>query len=156
MSETVIIALITFFAGFIGSIIGALSTYKASVLNAKAEQGRLLHNEKKSAYTDVVSAYLCVVENVADIEVGVQREENQSLIDAMSRFFSAYSTAILIAPNDIKSAMQQAGDSLSSMVNSHQVTRNSETFERLTELMRDDLYSFIHEADKKRRFRVQM
>ena len=149
MSEAVLIALITFLAGFSGAIVGAISTYKASTLNAKAEQGRLLHNEKKTAYTNVISAYLCVIENIADIETSVEHQESQSLIDAMHQFFAAYATAVLIAPNEIKTAMKQAGDSLGLMIKNQQLSQDGELFEQLTELMRDDLYSLIHEVDKK-------
>lgn len=47
MSDTVLVALITFASGFLGVLVGAVANYKISKLSVQADKGKLLHDEKK-------------------------------------------------------------------------------------------------------------
>lgn len=152
MSETVLVALITFSAGFVGSVIGAVATYTSSSLNVKAEQGRLIYSEKKLAYADYISAYLAVAEHLADVEVGLASIQSAKTVDVMHQFFSAYSKVKLLAPANVQEAILTTADAVSRSIEGQKFPDNSEGFDELAEAMREDLYSFSVETGKKRWF----
>lgn len=149
MSETVMVALITFLASLSGSVVGAIAHYKSASINVKAEQGRLLYNEKKLAYSEFISAYLTVIEHLADVEVGLSTIQSQKTVDALHQFFGVYSKVKLLAPRNVQELIKAAGEQISRSVKECEFPKDSEIFDSLAEAMRKDLYSFSVEENKK-------
>lgn len=146
MSDTVLIALITFASGFLGVVVGAVANYKVSALNVKAERGKLLHDEKKTAYTEAVSAYLATLDFVAAHDEDSWNEGE--LIGAARRFLYAQAAVALIAPKSVQQALSQATETVQKMTTTWKTPDTPEVFELLTGTMREDLLAFSAGAEK--------
>lgn len=147
MSDTVLVALITFASGFLGVLVGAVANYHASKLGVQADRGKLLHEEKKTAYRDVASAYLAAIDFIASHDEP-SREIEDEAIEIARQFFRAQATAILIAPSPVQESLFLAARSIQEMTSTWHTPDSPEIFAALTGTMREDLLSFSHGAEK--------
>lgn len=147
MSETVLVSLITFASGFLGVLVGAIANYKISKLGVQADKGKLLHDEKRTVYGEVVGAYLALVDYIASHDE-LNQGTGDELIEIARRFFQAQSAAVLVAPEPVQLALFQAAKAIQEMVNTGLTPGNSEVFALLTGAMREDLLSFSDGAEK--------
>lgn len=96
ISETVIIALITFASGVVGAVIGGITAYKVAKFSATKNISQALYSEKQRAYAELLDSY-----NVFSGAIAASIIDKTWLTDAeerslYTRFQSAYAKAILV------------------------------------------------------------
>lgn len=149
MSETVQIALITFASAFLGVVVGAYANYMVSKLGVQADRAKLLHDEKKLAYSQVLAAYF---DALSYSVVGTRQNEqlgNNSLLTIVSQFDKSYSLALLLAPSKVQIALDATSRQLAQSVEHEELPENADILETLISAMREDLLSFSFGATKK-------
>lgn len=147
MSDTVLVALITFASGFAGVLVGAVANYKISKLGVQAEKGKLLHDEKRDAYSEMMAAYYDAIDYFAGVDAGMCKLGEEPFSDVTKRFFSAYSTAVLVAPESVQHALAVACSDFERMMKAGKCEGDSEPFNVLSAAMRKDLMAFSSGAE---------
>ena len=150
MSETVQIALITLVSGFIGAVIGAISTYIVSKVGANAERAKLLHDEKRLAYSELMAAHDNIVVYFTDVFAKRKQLREAPYRDIFEQFHRATSAARLIAPEEVQKAIDGAIKEFQHLANGGEIPEFPDEFEVLTKAMHDDLLSFNHRATNRR------
>lgn len=105
MSETVIVALITFSAGVVGACIGAVATYQVSKLSISNERLKMLREEKKSCYSAFLTEYISFTSKAVSSDLGIMTISDQEEQLAFAKFLAAYNQAILLSPDEVTVAI---------------------------------------------------
>lgn len=147
MSDTVLVAMVTFASGFLGVLVGAVANYKISKLGVRADKGKLLHDEKMIKYSEVVSAYHELVRIYAEIEAEIRIDMDRT-VDSAVRFFNAYGSAALLASPKVIQALKDIDAELGEMAKTCKPPDDSHRFDALVDAMREDLLSFSHGEGK--------
>lgn len=147
MSDTVLVALITFASGFFGVLVGAVANYKISKLGVRADKSKLLHDEKMIKYSELVSAYHELVRIYAEIANGFRIDVDRT-VDSAVRFFNAYGSAALLASPKVIQALKDIDAELSEMTKTCKPPADTNRFDALVGAMREDLLSFSHGEGK--------
>lgn len=99
ISETVLVALITFLSGVVGACVGAITTYLVAKQSSDTELKKALHDERLSAYSELMDSYLALGGYIAhlstskNLDVTPDPKEHELYI----RFSAACSKAGLLA-----------------------------------------------------------
>lgn len=142
MSETVLIAVITLVSGMIGSITGALLSYKLSMLNVKSERGKTLHDEKRIAYSEIVSAYTKFVEIMVQLESEAFKPDEEVVTNTMFRIYNAQTAVLLLAPEKVSSLTKKVCRGAAESLAAGKFTDKKLPFDELLVALREDLLSF--------------
>ena len=100
MTETLVVALVTFAAGVIGAVIGGITAYKVAKLSAAKNFSQMHHAEKQKIYSELLESY-----NMFSGAIEASMINKNWLTDAEERtlythFQSAYAKAILISSEE--------------------------------------------------------
>lgn len=155
MPETIQLALITFAAGFTGALIGAVSTYIVSKVGVKADRAKLLHDEKKLAYSQVMRAYYGIYGYLVGVTTGFKKFDKNLTADLTDEYYRAYATAILFAPSKVQKALKSAENELLQLVSSKK-PKDLAVFTTLSEAMRNDLLAFNHKATHRKEIKLRV
>lgn len=141
MPETVWIALITFLSGFLGVAVGAYANYKISSLGIKAERGKVLHDEKRAVYSELIGAYTELIETLAAV---AKRDRSSDLteVDSICRFHNAYAATLLLSSDRVKDKVMDLGSVVQDGTQERKIPKCGDEFDALLDAMREDLRSF--------------
>lgn len=92
MTDTVIVALITFASGLFGSGIGAFVTLKISA----RESARRVHDQKHVCFTQFVSTYYAFKHELDIALLAVGAPPSEKMKELHTQFQAAYSSALLV------------------------------------------------------------
>lgn len=107
MPDTIIVALITLFAGFIGAVTGAISTQLVSKRATKVELGKLIHTEKRECYATLLHSYHVFVAKVVAASVDASPLDFDEEWALFTQFQIAYSAALLLASDSTSKALSE-------------------------------------------------
>ena len=105
MSETVLVALITFASGITGAIAGGITAYKVAQYSSRENQKQSLDTEKRNTYAELWDAYNAFIAYLAansDVNEGVPPEEERLLY---VRLQSACIKAALLSSSSVRNSL---------------------------------------------------
>lgn len=92
MSDTIVVALITFASGAIGAVVGAVSSILMTKYNAQKEWASSFHKSRSDAYSHLL-----------DCAVYYEKDFNSTI--KLAELFSAINAAELVASDETRSAI---------------------------------------------------
>lgn len=93
-----------------------------------------------------MAAYFDAVDYFAGVDAGLCELGEEPFPDMTKRFFSAYSMAVLVAPESVQRALTVAFADFERMMKTGKCEGSSEPFNVLSAAMREDLMAFSSEA----------
>lgn len=150
LSETVLIALITFLSGVLGAIVGGISTYLVAKRSSDTELKKLLYKERLVAYSQFMDDYLAFSSYMATLSVKKIEVDNTSEVisqedlskkrELYSRFNASCSKAGLLASYSTLLALNDLLFSMGDYTITHKQPPDiSQDYRRTVDAMRDDL-----------------
>lgn len=139
MTDTVLIALITFISGLSGALIGAISTWKASTHSSRSEIRKHLRNEKIVAYSDYLSTYFKFFLVFSNTLTSFE-DVDFNKADILYALGSAYSKACIVATPKTQEALRTLTDlCLNCITGDPPGSQVSSAFNALISCMREEL-----------------
>lgn len=143
MSETVLIALITFASGLGGAVVGAFATYKAASFSEGANRAKILHDEKRAAYAAVFNAFERLEQCFVSLpNEDIQQEQKEDIANCLSSFAYAVTWAAIFAPDSVKKPMDAWYCKVLELAGKLEDPENSSLHGAVLEAVQDDLLSF--------------
>lgn len=102
MTETVIVAILTFASGLTGALIGGFIAYKVAKFSSRQSYQQLLHSEKLQIYAELLETYNLFLAYLTNMVVSNETSFVEEECTLYTRFQSAYSKAILISSEDTR------------------------------------------------------
>lgn len=97
MSDTVLIALITFISGLSGALIGAISTWKLSKQTSDSETHKQLRSERLVAYSEYLSAYFKYSVAWGPAASLYHSGDSTARLDTLHELGTTFSKALIVA-----------------------------------------------------------
>ena len=145
MSETIIVALITFASGVLGASIGAVVTYRTTKLSSQEELRKLQREEKRKCYLSFMEAYNSFFTCLVSIEVHFGTEISPDEEIARYKQFQYSCMAVtLVGSDSVLSVLQKLQLAMNQYGQSRMLPKNiNQLYTALVEEMRKDLNSSI-------------
>lgn len=149
MSETVLVALITFAAGLVGAAVGAFATYKAASFGEQANREKILHDEKRAAYSAMFNAFERLQQCFAPWPDGeMSREGKADVKNCLNSFVYAVLWARIFAPDSVKKPLTNWVTAVNDLVIEFKAPNNSVLHSAVIRAVREDLLSFNRRAKR--------
>lgn len=148
MPDTVWVALITFASGLVGTVVGAVVSYKTSMMGMQSDKGKLLHDEKREAYSELLAAHDDIMSYFIRVKLGRYKLGEGNLGDVTYRFSRAHSKAMLIAPASVRGVIREAAQEIYNVLDGEEYNEASDVPRKLITVMREDLMAFSAGAEE--------
>lgn len=96
MTETIVVALVTFSSGLVGALIGGLTAYKVAKFSAEKSIRQTIHTEKLKAYSELIESYQAFLSAITASMINRDWLTDTDERALYTRLQSAWSKAILI------------------------------------------------------------